>query len=371
VGQQPSAVSPSASAGTESSSEYRRWLQREGLPVVAGHYIPDLRGLELAEWRGRGGSACFINHEQSDQSNDCYVVEIPPGGALSETRHLFEVMFYVLDGDGAASVWNDSGERQTFEWQAGSLFAIPLNAWYQIYNGSGARRARLLAVTNAPTVMNLFADSDFVFECPYVFSKRFDGDADYFSGKGVLQGRIWESNFVPDTKSFPLISYAERGAGGSNVKFKLARNTMWAHISEFPVGTYKKAHRHGPGAHVIILGGQGYTLMWKEGEPIRRYDWQEGSLVIPPDRYFHQHFNTGPTPARYLALRYSAARLHAREKRPMSSVSTKLGGDQIEYEDEDPMVPEMYRNELAANGVELAMSELRQGSRPGGRGIAR
>lgn len=355
-------MAPAESRGTaaapDSSSEYRKWLQREGLPLVSGHHIPDLRALELAEWPSRGGSFCYINHDQSDRSNDCYVAAIPPGGELSETRHLFEAIFYVLDGDGAASVWHDGGTRQTFEWQAGSLFAIPLNASYQLYNGSGTRTARLLAVTNAPSVMNLFADSDFVFECPYVFSKRFSGAADYFSSEGTLHGRIWESNFVPDTRSFPLISYSERGAGGSNVKFKLAKNTMWAHISEFPIGTYKKAHRHGPGAHVIILSGQGYTLMWKEGEPIQRYDWQEGSMVIPPDRYFHQHFNTGTTPARYLALRYSAARVHDKEKKPVSSVSTRLGGDQIEYVDEDPMVPEMYRAALAANGVELAMDHV-------------
>ena len=49
-----------------------------------------------------------------------------------------------------------------------------------------------------------------------------------------------------------------------------------------PVGTYKKAHFHGPGAHVVILGGQGYSLMYPQGQPIQRYDWKPGSMVVPP-----------------------------------------------------------------------------------------
>ena len=46
-------------------------------------------------------------------------------------------MILVLDGRGSTTVWNDAGQRITFEWKAGALFAIPLNAWHQHFNGSG------------------------------------------------------------------------------------------------------------------------------------------------------------------------------------------------------------------------------------------
>ncbi|WP_066954375.1 cupin domain-containing protein [Streptomyces lushanensis] len=336
-------------------SAYARWSRGQGIDIIPGHHIPDLRAVPLKSWERMGGYGCFINHEESDRSNDCYVCRIPPAEHLRPVRHLHEVMIYVLSGRGSTTVWGPDSRPQSFEWQRGSLFAIPLNVRYQHFNSSGERPATLLAVTNAPVVINLFDEAGFVFDCPYDFPSRFSGAAGYFSGEGTLTGRLWESNFIPDVRDFELVEYRERGAGGTNVQFRLARNTMMAHVSEFPVGTYKKAHRHSPGAHVVILSGTGYSLMWKEGEPIRRYDWAEGSLVIPPGETFHQHFNTGATPARYLALRHLNARRDPATGLPMSSISTRLGGDQIDYTDEDPAVRLMYREACAEHGIASRM----------------
>jgi hypothetical protein len=43
--------------------------------------------------------------------------------------------------------------------------------------------------------------------------------------------------------------------------------------------------------------------MWPEGEEPRRFEWKEGTMIVPPNMWFHQHFNTGTTPARYLAFK--------------------------------------------------------------------
>ena len=345
---------------TEKETPYTRWVKSEGLDIISALYVRNLRTVELKPWARRGGRGVFINHDASRTSNDCYVCEIPPGGTLAPQRQLFEEMIMVLDGRGSTVVWNDSSARVSFEWKAGALFAIPLNCWHQHYNGAGRGPARFVSVTNAPPVINMYEDIDFVFNCKHDFKNRFSGEPDYFSPKGEQKGLLLETNFVADAVSLPLISAKERGAGGGHIRFNMAKGSMNSHISQFPIGTYKKGHCHGPGAHVIILSGEGYSLMWPEGEEPRRYDWEVGTLIVPPNRWFHQHFNIGTTPARYLAFKHEAVAIRNPQGVPKAWISRRVGGDQIDYADELTVVRNTFSDELARRGIASRMDAIYQ-----------
>ncbi len=342
---------------TEKDTPYARWVADEGLDIIAAHWVPDLRTVELKPWARRGGAGVFINHEASRTSNDCYVVEIPAGGALSPQRQLFEEMTLVLEGHGSTKVWNDAGQEVTFEWGKNSLFAIPLNAHHQHFNGSGSETARFVSSTNLPPIINLYDDADFVFGTSHDFPSRFDGEADYFSDGGEQDGLLLRTNFVADSVALPLISAKERGAGGGHIRFSMARGSMNSHISQFPTATYKKGHRHGPGAHVIILSGTGFSLMWPEGEEPRRYEWGPGSMIVPPNMWFHQHFNTGTEPARYLAFKHEGVSIRNAQGVPKAWISQRVGGDQIDYADESQLVRDLFAKALSEHGLSPAMDE--------------
>jgi hypothetical protein len=130
-----------------------------------------------------------------------------------------------------------------------------------------------------------------------------------------------------------------------------------------PVGTYKKAHRHGADFHVFAVTGHGFSLLWYEGEKdFVRIDWKHGWVFAPPDQMFHQHFNTAGDPARYLAVAFGSLRYpFTTDKRNVflgMDVSVKDGGCQIEYEHQDPRIHKIYLEELGKYGVTSGMAKF-------------
>jgi uncharacterized RmlC-like cupin family protein len=346
---------------------YMEWLHDQGLPVVEDFGV-DLLEVETAPWAMLGANAAFVNLKGRGDFISVTVVELPPGGATEPQRHLYEEVVYVLSGRGSTTIESADGKRtHSFEWGPKSLFALPLNARYRHFNASGSEPARFAATTNVPMQLNLFHNRDFVFENPWDFGERLGSDK-HFAGEGdfipTRPGRhMWETNFVPDLSSFELQQWNERGAGGSNMMFVLADGTMHAHMSEMPVGTYKKGHRHGADFHIYAVTGHGYTLLWYEGdEDFRRVEWRHGVVYAPPDQMFHQHFNTSPEPARYLAVAFGGLRYPFSDDKRKTfmgmDVSLRAGGRQIEYEDEDPRIRELYAEALAENGIEMRMAEF-------------
>ncbi|MBI4329895.1 MAG: cupin domain-containing protein [Chloroflexi bacterium] len=335
---------------------YDKWVKAHGIPVVSGYGVEDLNTVRVEPWTRKGGKGAFVILRGGEGMSDAYVCEIPPGGSLKPQRHLFEETIYILSGSGATSMWWNGREKQTFEWHAGSLFAPPLNVWHQHFNGQGDKPVRYLAITDAPLMLNLIHNHDFVFNNDFAFTDRYQGEEDYFNAaKGkLLPGKLWDSNFVPDIRSIKTYDYKERGAGGTTVNFEMSSNIMASHISEFPVGTYKKAHRHGPGTHVVLLNGEGFSLMWPEDEPKVKVPWRTGSLLVPPGHWWHQHLNVGSTPARYLAVHMRSNKFPIKPD-TRASEDRKTGGNQIEYEDQDPEIEKEYQAELNKRGLTSKM----------------
>ena len=343
---------------------YVEWMKREGVMRIEEFAFENMNAVELGPWKRKGGRGAIITIPYESLTNDTQVVEIDPGGKSEPEKHMYEEYIYVLAGRGAASVWLDEGNKHTFEWKAGSLFTIPLNAHYQLFNGSGSEPARYMAVTNAPVMMRLFMNDDFIWSNPFRFTDRFSGDEDAYGGGGKLFARrVWASNFIPNVPDMPLYSWDRRGAGGINAMFEMAGNATRAHVSEFPVGTYKKAHRHGPGANLMLLSGDaGYSLLWtkEDKSDLRKADWKVGSLVIvPSDGCFHQHFNSGSRRARYLALTPGRFGFMAPFAGAPTGADTSFneGGYQIEYEDEDPMILDLFEEECLKH---QAMPDMRR-----------
>jgi quercetin dioxygenase-like cupin family protein len=345
---------------------YLDWCEREALPIYDVFGV-DLLTLETKPWPRVDANGAFVHLKGRGDFISVFLIDIPPGASISPQQHLYEEVIFVMAGHGSTTIETHDGRKHSFEWGPKSLFALPLNCQYQHFNGSGRDAVRLASTNTLCVMLNLLHNEEFVFDNPFRFPER-EGEEGYFTGGGDFYGgkrgrNIWETNFVPDVSAFELKSWEERGAGSTNIKFLLADGILHTHSSEMPVGTYKKAHRHPADYHVFTVHGEGYSLFWyEEDEEYVRLDWRHGWVFAPPDNMFHQHYNTSPSPARYMAVAMGNARypfLEAKRRFVMGGVDKDVteGGYQIEYGDQDPRIHGIWLKELAGRGVESRMGD--------------
>jgi gentisate 1,2-dioxygenase len=126
-------------------------------------------------------------------------------------------------------------------------------------------------------------------------------------------------------------------------------------MSEFEVGGYKLGHRHPYEAIILTLNGSGFSLAAKENlkeSNAVKVDWKAGSLVSPPYFWYHQHFNTGATKARYFAMT---------EGDFPKRLGIPLQVEQIEADREDPQIKKRFQEELKKSSTSRDRAELHPG----------
>jgi mannose-6-phosphate isomerase-like protein (cupin superfamily) len=340
---------------------YDYWMESTGVPIITGFFIDDLRNAKLGWWEERQSQTAFIQLTGQEGVSSTRLTEIPAGETSKPLKFSLDEVVYVVSGRGLTTVWYDGGSaKKSFEWQQHSMFLIPHGAHHQFSNMQGDKPVRLLHYSYLPLGLSAVPDPDFFFNNPRATPDDLSEQEDIFSEAKMVQAAeadealglrvFWYGNFFPDMKAWDkLDTNTRRGAGGRSVFIQFPNSEVSAHMSVFAPQTYKKAHRHGPGRAIVIPAGEGYSIMWEEGKEKIVCPWHECSMLVPPNKWFHQHFNAGGANARYLAL-HPPMQFHGHAEKVEDRAK-----DQIEYSDEDLFIRKKFAEELAKRGVKSIM----------------
>lgn len=248
---------------------------------------------------------------------DATIIEIPPGGELPPHRHLAEEIIYVISGRGYTSMWiPEDDKKQRYDWDAGDLLSPSLNAWHQHVNASDDAPARYISITTQPITRNIFPGQAFASSSDFVFKERWQQgisqQPEYtpeggFESSEVVRMRV--GHHLPDLPDRTL-RQRRQGAWGITIlpEGDLAGNrVLEMEVREKDGEEFTDAqahlHRHPWEVIYIVLDGRGYSNMRRDGEPLRRVDWQEGDLFIVEANEYHDNRAQQNARTRYLQVK--------------------------------------------------------------------
>jgi quercetin dioxygenase-like cupin family protein len=351
------------------ASAYDRFMAQEELPVLRAASILAPAEIELAPWRRLGGRGAFLPLFGTEGGLGCTLLEVPASGALRAEKHLCEEIVLVLHGRGTTEIWGgDASERALFEWQPGSLFAIPMNALHRIVNAT-ASPALLLCASNAPAVLNQLDDVDAVFANPY--PARLDEESgqafDDIEPDPVQGLALCRTHLVPDALGCDLPLDNRFSPGWRQMHLAMTGPALGCAIGEHRPGRYAKAHLLQPATISVCLRGSGYLYLWPER--LGPMPWRDGKAAevlrvtqggftlnaAGPGggRWYQQMFNTGTTPLRHLiwSVPERPAGPPGEEMRDLATTELPEGGSMIPYWLEDPFLRADYAQALTRSGA--------------------
>ena len=237
-----------------------------GLEVVRDNGAGALGVVALRPWVRRNLDAAFVDLAGGESPLGVVVAEVRPGESSAAAHQLFEETLYVLRGHGSTTIESADGTIH-FEWTAGSVFTIPLNASYRLHNGSGVTAARLVSVNALPLAYGLYRDAAFVFDNAHDFGRiGSDGDA----------------LVAYDVRALARSDAAARGADTTGAAIERGESGLASNVR---VLTGRAVAPGRPQAAVVLaLEGSGHSMLGPDAWTMERYDWPAGdigALAVP------------------------------------------------------------------------------------------
>jgi gentisate 1,2-dioxygenase len=239
-------------------------------------------------------------------------------------RHNIEAVIFILQGHGYSVV---DGVR--YDWEPGDFICVPIFAWHRHVCTSD----ELMVYTAATTGPLGMALGTAIYEDDrhpelWVFAQESEESAKTLIPGGTSGTKVvyhTEDSHAPlspmDTLYGQQLSFAGREektrrahkvlVKGKEIKLEKTRmghvayvvdpkvgfysRVLGSALAEMPPGAHSGAHRHLYEEVNYVLRGRGYSIIED-----RRIDWKAGDTLCIPVFGWHQHFNNGDEPARFL-----------------------------------------------------------------------
>ncbi|NNE38928.1 MAG: hypothetical protein HKN08_11530, partial [Gammaproteobacteria bacterium] len=94
---------------------YLDWVEKEGLPVTEDYGV-DLFSVPMQDWPRHECKGAAVHLKGRCDFSNMFLFEMQPGGSTASMKHMYEDVYYVLEGRGSTQVELPNGEKRTFEW---------------------------------------------------------------------------------------------------------------------------------------------------------------------------------------------------------------------------------------------------------------
>lgn len=289
---------------------YLNWVKAEGALIHEGATL-DLLALDLRDWPrfGMKGAVCHVDGRCDYLT--AFLFELGANQASAASRHIHEDVIYILSGTGTTEITLSDGHQLSIEWTEKSLVAVPINATAR--HKAGASGARFVALSDFRYLMGLYRNEAFLFvnDAPLHGRQKRALDA------GLLAKPLTQA--IGNNEMTPL---------------DLADLSVGVDLTALEPKSATLARRQMQGRHILGVDGAGFTLSFShETSDIRRVHWHHGILVGLKGMQFHQHFNAGDRPARFISVELGS------QSSPMFRSRRAIFGDDTVYASGAAIIP--------------------------------